>query len=421
MTNNYDLIIEHIVFCFKKEYIQNTLKVENKSYIVNKEYYLNEYDVNSKDLAYDIENKLIIENTLNDFKHDLTEFLVNDIPFKLHFNDSCYEDFYQHSINRFFQSIMSPIYYGGEKNIQIELKTFKKLINLFKNIMVATSIDSLFPVYGNSNIEFNPYHLEFSREILSFNNKIHYSHENTSEFWELIRREISGVAESYNNQKSNLLEEGFINYLKNREEFLSIHKNSYEETQALELIKKVLHCDHWASVAQYFPSYKNRRIKTENTEIFSIDTNPVYCININQINLLNLSPYTVTDSDIFEMMKLICKTLNLTKPKDINTIELSNAESSWISAHTKWHEPRIYLSGKILNDNLINGILKLIQKMIIEFNSENIDKNFNNYEFEERNIKNKENFNYLLKIAEVYWLDLELGDAKVGNQKVSKI
>jgi hypothetical protein len=409
---NYDLITKHVASTLEHTYGQNIIKVRKNIYVVTTEYYRNKsYTEKSND-------DILTENTINSFMYDLKQFLVNDIPFQLIFHDRCYTSRYS-SVNRFFELLMSNIYYSGKNNIQINLKNFKKLIHLFKDIMQAASTSSLFPTFCDSAIQNNPYHLEFSKEILSFDNKIDYSHDDGKKFWEHVEYEIKKISKSYHGQKSNLLKEGFINYLKNREYFLDKHKDRYKETSLLKTIKSILHSDHWAEVSSYLPNYANRRNEIENKEIFNIDTNPVYCINIDQTNLLNLSSATITDYDLFNMMKDICEALNITKPQNMHTIELSHVENGWNQGHTKWNDPRIYLSGKNLNNNLVNDILKIIKNMIIEYNSDNVDKNLDDFTI--RDEKDKKNFDYLVKMAEVYWLDLELDDAKGINKKVNKI
>jgi hypothetical protein len=118
-------------------------------------------------------------------------------------------------------------------------------------------------------------------------------------------------------------------------------------------------------------------------------------------------------------MHSIRNALNATKPNYIDNIELSQFISATNLENLKWKNPKIYLSGKNLNQAKVLKFISLLLKMVSEYNSSNIDKNRSHDSgFHTRKEHNEA---YLRKMAEVCWLDFELSESTDGKKKVSKV
>jgi hypothetical protein len=159
----------------------------------------------------------------------------------------------------------------------------------------------------------------------------------------------------------------------------------------------------------------------ENT-IFKINTNPVYCVEISKSQLLS-SFNTTSDGEIFAVMDLIKSAFNATKPENINDMEVSRPISKY-----DWDNPKLYLSGKDMNEELMTKINDLLVEMIVLYNAENFSPSdydsellfdIDSYGFYLREKEVKERF--LKSVAEAYWLDLELGSSSEGTRKVNKL
>lgn len=227
------------------------------------------------------------------------------------------------------------------------------------------------------------------------------------------------VLDYYANSKSIAIKEGLINYLKNKQKHLSKYGKPENENSLLADLKKITHSDHWSDLALCLPIYaKERAKKSKVSNIFEFGVNPIYYLNLSKDNLLGFSLSTVTDDDMFDMMNSIRKALNSTKPEGVDSIDLSQPKSPNDIDDTIWENPKIYLSGKIVDQKMVIKFSSLLEKMIIEFNSPHVDKNKNrngDYEIREKNKA------YLRKMAEIYWLDLELDDSETKKKKVSKV
>lgn len=155
-------------------------------------------------------------------------------------------------------------------------------------------------------------------------------------------------------------------------------------------------------------------------KIFTINTNPVYCVDISKSVLFNLCPNIVKDDDIFKMMALIKVVLNSTKPAYVYNMVLSRKEDYCDNL-------QLYLSGKDFNEDLIFKIINVWEKMISTYNSENLnyEPNLDLMDYDEMSEyfmnSNTVKEDFLKKFAATYWFDLELGDASGVDKKVSKI
>jgi hypothetical protein len=168
-------------------------------------------------------------------------------------------------------------------------------------------------------------------------------------------------------------------------------------------------------------------MQTTEDNIFKINTNPVYCIDIAKHELFNFASFAVNDDELYKMMEEIKLALNATRPDYVNTIELSTPEY-----YDKWEQPKLYLSGKNMDSELIFKIIHVWKKMIETYNNEYMDKSTNTYlddmeefgslaDFDSYLKRDTVKEDFLKKVAGAYWLDLELGGSSGESRKVNKI
>ena len=168
-------------------------------------------------------------------------------------------------------------------------------------------------------------------------------------------------------------------------------------------------------------------METTEDNIFKININPVYCIDIVKSELFNFASFAINDDELYKMMEEIKLALNSTKPEYINTIELSTPEY-----FDKWEHPKLYLSGKDMDRELIFKVINVWKQMIETYNNEYMDKSTNTYlddleefgslaDFDSYLKRDTVKEDFLKKVAEAYWLDLELDSSSGGGRKVNKI
>lgn len=404
---NYKLVADHVFNALKYHFGKYIIKVDNYTYTFIK---------NKKDdySLKEVNPKLLV--TLKDFCDDLVKHLEADIPLVLTMGKKAKFESYEKS--SFLEDLMKPFYYKKYKfPFDIEPKKFKKLMLLFKCISCEFPISALFPSTTNCSIFSNPYHFEFTKEILSleFDNDL-------SDYYKLYRvisADMRTIEKYYVNTKSLVIKEGLINYLKNKKEFLEKYKDKDYESSLLVEVKKIMHSDHWSDLALCFPIYAEIRNKQiSNDKLFEIGSYSTYYIELNKDNLLNYSRSTISDDDIFDMMSFIINALNSVKPDDMNNVEISQPYEN-NEGDKCWDNPKIYLSGKNLNKIKVQKFISILEKMITEYNGSNIDKNkVYDSKFYERKKANKE---FIRKIAEAFWLDFELDDSSGRDKKVHKV
>lgn len=155
--------------------------------------------------------------------------------------------------------------------------------------------------------------------------------------------------------------------------------------------------------------------------IFRINTDPVYCIDISKSDLFNFASFAINDDELFKMMEQIQLALNGTKPDYVNSMELSGQEYS-----------KLYVSGKGIGEELVVKIIHVWRQMIESYNNEYMNKSTNSYiddmeefgslaDFDSYLKRDTVTEDYLNKVAATYWLDLELGGSSEVDKKVNKI
>lgn len=402
--DNRDTIIsQYILDIFKNTYFGNHLfKVGEQTYVFK------------KDITRD-------EKHLLDFGEDFKNYWTHDTLLKVTIDDDAKSS--SGFTSEFFVELMNPFYYQHAKlPIDINGQEFKKLLVFFEFLQTNSTISMLFKKESGCNIGTNPYHFEFTKEILSLDLK--WTPSPYSSFWSTITSDMNSLMGHYYSEKNPLIIEGLINYFKNKKELLEKNKDNYYEDEVLKSLKKILHSDHWAEFASYLPSYSEKIAKkNKNSSIFSAGVNPVYYVSLNKSNLLSLSSSTVTDDDMFMMMVSICDSLNETKPNEIDKIELTNPIHHNKGKNTSWDNPRVFLSGKNLNQGSVEKFMSLLEKMIIEYNSDNVDKRAVIYSHMINEIE--KNQTYLNTAAANHWLafelEVELDGSNTVNRKKLKI
>jgi hypothetical protein len=344
------------------------------------------------------------------FINDLNEYLINNKPFKLLRKDQKYYETLEYPYDYFFEIFRDHLYDASRKNavkpLNPSLEQFTKILNCFAPIIDSTK-DLLKSMSYYDDIFDNHYN-EFAHAILSLPyyqpfdpNYDYYASDIHDELFQL-----------YSDKKNNfLLKDGIINYLKNRKLELQSIKDKDENYQIYDHIKTIIPTEYWEEIALLIP---NLGINKKNPQIvenlFNLNDKPIYQINLNHNAILDISKTIVTHKDLFEIIVFLNKFINQHKPNGIDYIMPIHLDDKFF----------ITMVGESLNKDLAYNIGSIFEKMLREYNSDNIIKEI----VDDENIDNEEkNADYLNKAAANFWLEIELSNLEKSssNKKVKKI
>jgi hypothetical protein len=350
-------------------------------------------------------NRLQHEENIRHFHSDFKDCLIWNSQFKI----------IGHPLPRPFVLELSTYVYDCHsrdpsyppKPIYPNVEEFTKVIKCFEPFI--SSIDLLIhnapKSLSGKNIN------SYLKEVLSLNNKDLLLKLHFDDFRETVADELSILTNRFSNEKDTEIKEGITNYLSLRESILEKNKDKNFELDIFEQIKVILHSDYWADILDYFPTLRQEKNKPiESKDVFSLNSNPVHYLDLDKEYILGISKTIITDRDFFAMVSIITEAINSHKP---DTVEFINSVP--INGQIK-----VFISGVDMNQDMAIKIGHLFESMINEYNSDNVIKTGNYSGNRDETIgKNQE---YLNKLAEIYWLDIELTPASNTNIiKKSKI
>lgn len=365
------------------------------------------------------------------FINDLREHLFNNKPFKILPKEASYyinsgfdyDELFSNLIRSFFNAARDK----STKEVIPSFKQFEKTLNCFSPIL--NSISNLFDEVYHHNEYIGDDFDKYFYTILSLENNYQYYLGAEEEYiGSNIDDEIKNLADHYLYLKedyeeedydehgnlipgkvlmSKLIKPGLINYFTKRKDYLLKITNQDENIDILQKIKYILDPKDWKEISLYLPNL----ISHDNSEdvgknLIEINNKPIFQFNVNIRNCLNNSPTIVTNKDLYETTTLIANSLNDTKPEGIDYVEALHLKQGII----------LILSGDKLNQDYASNICNIFEKMVSEYNSDNINKILNkNDEDIEGNKK------YLDKAAETYWLESELCNTNINTNSKRKV
>jgi uncharacterized protein YqgQ len=347
------------------------------------------------------------------FINDFSEHLFNNKPFKLLRKDEKYYDTTEFSYDYFLEIFVDHLYDASRtravNSINPTIEQFTKVIQCFAPIIDSIR-NFLREINYHEDIHDNHYN-EFIYAILSLPNHKPFN-KNYEYYASDINDEIFQL-DFYSNDNL-LVKNGIINYLKNREDALKSIVDKDENYQIYDHIKTLIEPKYWEEVALFIP---NLNIKKKNPllaeNLFSLNEKPIYQIDLNRDSILNISQTIVTDKDLFEIINLLNKFINLHKPEGIDYILPIHLEDKLF----------LVMSGEKLNKEMVKDIGGIFEKMIKEYNSDSIIKVINTDDYGKNESNDDKNEDYLNKAAANFWLEFELPNSEKvsSNKKVKKI
>lgn len=363
------------------------------------------------------------------FINNLREHLLNDKSFKILPKDLSYYTNTEFEYDDFFLSLNSYFFNSAKDNyakpILPSFHQFEKTLNCFAPIL--NSISNLF-----NEARYNLDHLDGSFDkyfytILSLNNNYPHLLEVDEEYISsYIDDDISSLDNNYMDCKSfyeedddgelkqkkkinsALIKSGLINYLTKRKPYLLKITDKDENIRILNYIKSIYEPEDWKEISSYIPNLISLEKNNDaNDELLKLSEKPIFQININIPKIIDISNSIITDKDLFNVTSSVALSLNDTKPEGIDYVKALEVNQGII----------LVMCGEKLNKDYASKICMVFEKMISEYNSDNISKNIHPDEDEiEANKK------YLDKAAEAYWLEAELDKTNNGlSKKVRKI
>lgn len=339
-----------------------------------------------------------------EFLNDLKECLINDKPFQLKFNPN------EELLSDFFEKIHDHIYVMNDKRHYSHPDDFiVPTVDEFENILkcfepTLTSIDIIVRGMPRSYDKYNKDYMSFIPIVLSLHNEDFYNNKRSLQLKHIIKKELESLTVKFSDETNPLIAQGIQKYLGKKKNLLTtINDKSFENT-LYEIIQSLVHSDFWAETASYLPSFPKKKKLGIDTHIFGSEGNPIFHLTLNREKLQSISEATITDKDLEKMLKEIIVTIENTKPKNIDFIQLIKT-----SEHLK-----LITAGQDMNNDLLLKVGKLFESMIYEYNSPNVSKRKSE---DESDYDKKINSEYLTKAAQVLWMNIELDNSSLNTNK----
>jgi hypothetical protein len=366
------------------------------------------------------------------FINNLSEHLLNDKPFKIlpkdlsyYLNtDFDYDDLFRSLNTSFFNSAKDQY---STKPILSSFNQFEKTLTCFAPIL--NSIENLL-----EEVRYNIDSLDGSFDkyfytILSLNNNYKHLLESDDECMSsYLDDEMRSLDSNYMDCKSHyeedydddgnlkpkkqvhstLIKSGLINYLKKRQPYLLKITSEDENISFLNYIKSIFAHEDWKEMSSYIPNLLSQEKRQQNNdELILVNEKPIFQLSVNIPKIISISNSIINDKDLFNVTSSIALSLNDTKPEGVDYVEALEVKQGII----------LVMCGEKLNKDYVSKICVVFEKMISEYNSDNINKNLR--QDEDGLEANKK---YLDKAAEAYWLEAELDNSnKSSSKKVRKI
>lgn len=403
--NSYYLSIANKIEEFIKENNSYSINSTIKPSYCTRAYYFDE----ERDFSY--RKKLQHQEDLKTFITDFKDYLFWNSKLEILGKALPRSFVLELSIYIYDSHSHDPIY--PPRPIIPSVEEFTKIIKCF-----GSHIQSIDLLIHNAPSSINGKHINsYLKEVLSLNNKELLSKLHFDDFKEVVNDELSILANRFINEKDPEIKDGILNYLSNRESILEKNKDKNFEIDLFKQLKAILHSDYWAEVQDYFPNMRKEKNKpTEFTNAFILNSNPIYYIDLNKDYILGISKSIITDKDFSNMISSITESINLHKPDNIDFITPTPING----------QLKVFISSADLTQDMVIKIGKLFESMIMEYNSDNVIQtgnysgNIDEIEYNSDNVISTGNYRgnideiisknqkYLNKVAETYWLELEI-------------
>lgn len=335
---------------------------------------------------------------LQDFEEDLKNHLLSNSTFELKFlnEGTLYRDLFDKLARNLYE------YSGSDRKINDDfdpfepfnrsysrpsIEEFKKVINCLSPIII-----SIYPLIRNTPEQ------DYIIPVMELHNEKFFDSAITKKIKEIIETDISAF-DSISFANEDILKDGFNTYLSNKKEQLQKINDKYFEKMLWSKFRKILSHEDWDDIANHLPNLRKKPEELKN--LLNISPRPIYCIDIDIDAILDISLTIIDSQELTKVMKKISESINLFKPEYIDFIQF-NASNDCMN---------ITMSGLDLKEESAVKVIKLFEKMIYEYNSNNVIKSSS---FE------NENQLYLDKAAETLWLSIELEDINHATVKQKK-
>lgn len=377
-------------YCITEGTNKHTYKIEcegNASYTVQKN------------------NSLIQANFLKDLK----ECLVNDKPFQLEFSqdEKLIEHFFEKTVEYFYLINEATHYTQSPRYITPTVDEFSQLVKCFEPTLV--SLDKIIEGMPRSYEKYNSSYTSFVPVIMSLHNESFYKNKSSAQLKHIIKNELEALTKPFGEETDPFIAEGIQKYLNKKKKILTqINDKSFED-KLYEIIQSLVHSDFWAETSSCLPSFSSKKKQKTKQSIFANNGNPIFHLNLNKENILDISPSIVSDKDFDKMLAEINLAIDKNKPSSIDFVQTINTGNSF----------KLIMAGQDMNNSLVLEIGDLFQSMINEYNSPNVSK----HRSEDETADDKaNNHKYLSKAAEILWLNIELKEKNVQKtHKTNKI
>lgn len=405
-TNNkyYDKVLSKIDFVLKDSktnpYIKRYCITEGET----KHSYKIECEGNP---YYDIQkNNIVVKDK---FLKDFKECLLNDKPFQLEFsqNEKLLEHFFEKTVEYFYLINEATHYTQQNRYITPTVDEFSQLVKCFEPTLV--SLDKIIEGMPRSYEKYNSSYTALVPIIMSLHNENFYSNKTPEQLKHIIKNELEALTKPFGEETDPFIAEGIQKYLNKKKKILTqINDKSFED-KLYEIIQSLVHSDFWAETSSCLPNFSSKKKQKTKQNIFANDGNPIFHLNLNKENILDISPSIISDKDFNKMLAEINLAIDKNKPSSIDFVQTINTGNNF----------KLIMAGQDMNNSLVLEIGELFQEMINEYNSPNVSK----HRSEDETADDKaNNYKYLSKAAEILWLNIELKEKNVQKtRKANKI
>jgi hypothetical protein len=384
--NIYSILSNHSAYSVIKSCVVKDK--ENNGYLIKS--FSNSSDKEKK------EHLLILQ----DFESDLKEHLFYDKPFKIIFQDEkkLYDEIFERLNRKLYE-------YSGEKQevsdddfdpfehdeyFRPSIEEFKKVVKCLEPLVF-----SFYPIMKSLP------DLQYAKTIMELDNKKAFENKSNEQIKDILEYDSLAISSLSHDNDDLEIKSAINTYLYNKNSVFKKINNKHFEKLLWSNLKANFIEDYSIELANKFPNLLNQ---AENlNSVVNLSSTKIYCVNIDVQSVLDKCLHILDYKELSKVMTRLNESVSLYKPKDINFINVVNENE----------KVNIIIGGHELNENLAINIGNIFERMIYEYNSNNVSRKTHSFQ------KDKE---FLNKAAETFWLDIELDNQILENkQKKLKI
>jgi hypothetical protein len=363
----------------------------------------NSYYIKSSADATNDENKSH-RVTLREFTKDFQNHLLENGSFKILFQDK------KPLYNKFFSDLRNKLYEytteeeGNEDDFDpFESSYSKPSIEEFERVIKC--LEPL--IFSIKHIAKSLPGYDYAPTLMNLHNEAAFKNKSHKEAKEIIEADILALSGNFQYPQGINVKNGFNAYLTNKKYLLEQINDKYFEKVLWSFMRGSLQSQYWNDIADNLP---NLRINSSQSDsVLTLSNKPIYCIDIDVDAIIDMSPTILNYHELSKVMDTVHKSVIMHKPESVDSIQFNSSNGKM----------NIITIGEGLTPDLAIKVAHIYEKMVHEYNSENVLK-----EMKQSDEVDEKNQNYLNKVAETLWMSMELENSSLsvnGNKKKLKL